>query len=105
MPTNFDNKVYEVTSKIPAGRVSTYAEIAGVLGNRAYRAIGTSLSRNPDAPEVPCHRVVKSNGEVGGFMGSKTNNRDKVELLLSEGIHIKDGKIVNFEKVLYKFVD
>ncbi len=100
--TKFDVAVYELAKMIPRGMVTTYQEIALHLGNRAYRAVGTSLSKNPFAPSVPCHRVVKSNGMVGGYGGMKESEK-KIEMLKSEGIEIENGKIKNFESRLYKF--
>ena len=58
------------------------------------------MNKNPYAPSVPCHRVVNSNGGVGQFAhGTKA----KIKLLKSEGIQVRDNKIVNFKRVLYKF--
>jgi|SRR3989338_3057735 len=102
MITQFQKKVYELCSKIPKGRVTTYKEIGKALGKdgNVYRAIGQALNKNPFAPKVPCHRVVSSNGSIGGFAhGSKAKTR----LLESEGIKIKDNKIIDFEKVLFRF--
>ena len=96
----FYKKVYETVKKIPAGRVSTYSAVAHVLDSRAYRAVGTAMNKNPFAPVVPCHRVVNVDGSVGGF-GSGTDN--KIKMLRKEGIEIKNGKIMDFDKVLFKF--
>ena len=59
----FNEKVWALTSRIPAGKVATYAQIAQHLGTRGYRAVGNALNRNPYAPAVPCHRVVGSDGK------------------------------------------
>ena len=89
--TNFQTQVYRACSKIPRGKISTYHEIARVLKNpRAARAVGNALNKNPFAPQVPCHRVIKSNGEVGGFA---SGTKKKIALLKKEGIIIKKGKI------------
>lgn len=97
---NFNEKVWELTKKIPKGKVSTYKELAHALKTRAYRAVGNALNKNPHAPIVPCHRIVLSNGSVGGFAhGSKK----KMNLLKKEGINFEKENIQNFEKVLYKF--
>ncbi|MFH1132945.1 MAG: MGMT family protein [Nanoarchaeota archaeon] len=90
MPTLFEKKVYEVTRKIPRGKVSTYAVIARAVGSNGPRAVGNALHRNPFAPKVPCHRVVRSDGAVGGFADGA---RMKEELLEDEGIRIIDGKV------------
>ena len=97
----FTEKVYELTKKIPCGCVSTYGGVAYALGSpKACRAVGNILNKNLDAPIVPCHRIVCSDGKVGGFaLGTKK----KIELLKKEGIKIKNNKIIGFEKILVKF--
>jgi methylated-DNA-[protein]-cysteine S-methyltransferase len=90
---------------IPRGKVTTYRFIAKKLKTNAYRAVGNACRNNPYAPRVPCHRVVKSDGTIGGFAGKTSGKtvQKKVELLRREGVQVKDGKIVNFEKVLFEF--
>jgi methylated-DNA-[protein]-cysteine S-methyltransferase len=84
---------------VPQGKVTTYSQLAKLIGHpNAYRAVGSAMNKNPFAPEVPCHRVVKSNGEIGGFADDL---RIKIELLKSEGVETIDGKITNFKKCLY----
>ncbi len=101
--TNFSHLVYQATKKIPKGRVSTYALLAHHLGNdRASRAVGNALNKNPYAPIVPCHRVVKSTGELGGFASGP---RDKKALLEKEGVLIKQGRVLNFAQIVYRFGD
>lgn len=97
---SFSDGVYELASKIPEGKVSTYKEIAEKLGSRAYRAVGNALNKNPYAPKVPCHRIVNSDGRIGGFA---TGSRDKIKLLEKEGVKVKEGRIIDFEKVLFRF--
>ncbi len=87
---------------IPKGKVTTYKEIARYLGTKAYRAVGVALSKNPYAPKLPCHRVVKSNGEIGGFTGDK-GVESKIELLKKEGVEVKEGRVVDFDKKLFRF--
>ena len=95
----FSKKVYGLCKKIPKGRVSTYKEIAEALNCKAHRAVGNALNKNP-YKEVPCHRIVKSSGHVGGFaLGTKK----KMEMLRKEGIKIKNNRIENFEEVLFRF--
>jgi len=96
----FFQKVWKLTEKIPAGKVSTYKIIAEKLGCKAYRAVGNALNKNPYAPIVPCHRVVKSDGSVGGFASGTLK---KIKLLKKEGIEINNKKIKNFEKFLFRF--
>ena len=86
----FSDKVYDVTKKIPKGYVSTYGEIARALGCKAYRAVGNALKNNPYAPIVPCHRVISSDGSLGGFASGP---KKKIKLLEKEGIEIKDNKL------------
>ena len=92
-------------TKIPSGKVTTYGLIAKKLDTKAYRAVGNACRNNPYAPRVPCHRVVKSDGTIGGFAG-KTKGKtvqNKIELLRREKVLVKNGKIVDFEKVLFRF--
>jgi O-6-methylguanine DNA methyltransferase len=71
MATEFSERVWKLVGKIPKGKVTTYGGIAGRLGRPgAGRAVGQALKRNPHAPIVPCHRVVKSDGGLGGYGGS-----------------------------------
>ncbi|MBU0894287.1 MAG: MGMT family protein [Nanoarchaeota archaeon] len=97
---SFSEKIYKLTSKVPKGKVTTYGELAKALNCKAYRAVGTAMNKNPNWPKVPCHRVVKSNGQVGDFASGV---KKKIKLLKKEGIEVKKGKIENFNKVLYKF--
>jgi methylated-DNA-[protein]-cysteine S-methyltransferase len=92
-----DNDVYELLLKIPAGKVSTYGDLAKALGNpSASREIGRILGRNPNPVKVPCHRIVKSSGKVGGyFYGSDR----KKELLEKEGLSFTDEIVNDFKKV------
>ena len=88
--------VYDLVSDIPPGKVVTYGQLAILLGNsRAARGIGKVLNQNPRPIIVPCHRVVCSDGHVGGYMYGKNQ---KVSLLLKEGIPIDDDRIKDFEK-------
>ncbi len=90
---------------IPRGKVTTYGLLARKLNTKAYRAVGNACRRNPYAPRVPCHRVVKSDGTVGGF-GGKTSGKSvekKIQLLRKEGVEVERGKIVNFQRVLFRF--
>lgn len=100
LKNTFTEAVYTKTALIPKGKISTYKEIARVLKNpHASRAVGNALNKNPYAPKIPCHRVIKSNGEVGGFANG-TNQ--KIAILKKEGIIINNGKI-DLRKYLYEF--
>lgn len=98
----FNERVYELCSRIPSGRISTYKLIAEKMNSKAYRAVGQALKHNPNPPTIPCHRVVASSGNLGGFSG-KLMSKKKIRLLKEENITIKNNKIVDFEKKLYKF--
>ncbi len=97
---NFAEKVYSVVRKIPKGRVSTYKDVANAINSKAYRAVGQVLRCNPYAPKVPCHRVVKSDGTIGGFFGKSSGKMThrKIAMLKKEGIEFEGNKIKNFEK-------
>ena len=97
---SFSEKCYSLLKKVPKGKVTTYNALAYALGTKAYRAVGSAMNKNPNAPKVPCHRVVKSSGEIGGFALGK---RKKIEMLEREGIKIEKGKVIDFEKRLFKF--
>jgi len=101
----FAKKVYDLCSKVPESRVTTYKIIAEKLGCGGYRAVGQALRRNPYAPQVPCHRVVLSSGRIGGFNGKMSGKemQRKVKLLKMEGVEVRDGRIIDFEKVLFRF--
>jgi methylated-DNA-[protein]-cysteine S-methyltransferase len=99
------NKVYELCKKIPKGKITTYGEIGKALNTKAYRAIGQILRCNPNAPITPCHRVISSSGSIGGFKGKISGKeiKEKISLLNKEGIQVKNNKIENFKKVLFRF--
>lgn len=94
----FNERCYLALKKVPKGKITTYKEIANILGTKAYRAVGNAMNKNPHN-NVPCHRVVKSNGEVGGFA---RGTKQKIKILKKEGIEIK-GERINIKKYLYKF--
>jgi O-6-methylguanine DNA methyltransferase len=98
--TEFKKKVLKILEKIPKGRVATYKEIAFAIGKpKAARAVGNVLNKNPNLIKCPCHRVIKSDGSVGGYARGK---KEKIKILRKEGIEIKNGKIVCFSKRLFK---
>lgn len=71
--TNFQLKVWETLLKIPMGQLSTYGTIAEQIGNaNASRAVGTAIGSNPVAFLIPCHRVIQSSGNIGGYMWGNT---------------------------------
>jgi len=102
---DFDERVWKLMETIPRGRVTTYGQIGRKLNTKAYRAVGNACRKNPYAPRVPCHRVVRSDGTVGGFGGKISGKtvEEKTRLLRKENVKVKNGKIVDFEKVLFRF--
>jgi len=90
---DFSQKVLQLTAKIPRGKVTTYSEIARTLGNpRASRAVGNALRGNACPDRIPCYRVVRSDGSLGGYSGVM-NSREKIRRLERDGIEIKKGKL------------
>jgi len=90
--------VYKLLKQVPKGKITTYKALARAVGNpNGARAVGAIMRANPYAPIVPCHRVVYSNGGLGGFNGMKRID-DKVRMLKEEGIMIKDGRIEDLRK-------
>ena len=87
---SFNERVWAMTARIPAGKVTTYAAIARALGTKGYRAVGNALNRNPYAPAVPCHRVVGSDGSLAGFAGGVAK---KQRMLAEEGIALRKGRV------------
>src|SRR3989344_3571643 len=99
-PNSFNYKIYNLLKKVPKGKVTTYKILAEAAGTKAYRTVGQAMRCNPYAPIVPCHRVVDSKGHLHGFASGL---KKKAELLRKEGIEIKNKRVANFEKVLFRF--
>ncbi len=99
MKKSFNEKCYSILRKVPKGKVTTYGEIAKSMKSKGYRAVGNAMNKNPHAPKVPCHRVINSNGLVGGFA---SGTKEKIKMLKKEGIVIINGKI-DLDKYLHKF--
>lgn len=104
---SFNEKVYALLKKVPKGKVTTYKALAEKLNTKAYRAVGQAMRHNPYAPEVPCHRVVSSDGSIGGFSGNKNLKskevRKKIRMLRKEGVKIRNSKIVDFSEIEFDF--
>ncbi len=96
------DKLIPLLYQIPKGKVTTYAILARIIGT-SPRVVGKALGKNRSS--APCHRVVKSNGEIGGFRNSHSREivKEKIRLLKNEGIKIKHDKIVNLKEYLYNF--
>jgi len=88
---SFNERVWAMTARVPRGRITTYGTLAKALGSpRAARAVGQALHRNPYAPDVPCHRVVGSDGRLTGFAGGVEKKR---RLLQAEGVAVVNGRV------------
>ena len=99
--TKFEKVVLEVLRRVPRGRVTTYGELArAVGGSGAARAVGNAMRKNPWAPRVPCHRVIKSGGGLGGYARGV---KKKAEMIKQEGVVVKNNRVVDFRKKFYRF--
>jgi methylated-DNA-[protein]-cysteine S-methyltransferase len=96
-----EKRVYKKLLSVPKGKVTTYGEIAKAVGlENGQRLIGQIMNKNPFPVVIPCHRVVKSDGKIGGYYYGQNV---KTKMLSDEGISIKNGKIQNWEKTLHRF--
>jgi len=100
--SDFAEQVWQAVRRVPRGRVTTYAWLARAVGRpKAARAVGNALNHNPNAPKTPCHRVVRSDGQIGGYAHGQAA---KARILTQEGIRIgKKNKVDNFRQICYKF--
>ena len=86
--TKFQLRVWSYLKKIPRGSVKTYAQVARAIGKPlAVRAVANAIGKNPFAPKIPCHRVIRSDGSLGGYSG-KGGIKIKRFLLKKEGIRL-----------------
>lgn len=98
---NLDKKIYKKLLEVPKGKITTYGELAKAVGMKnGQRAVGKIMNKNPYPVIVPCHRVVKSDGKVGGYAYGE---EIKSNMLQKEGIKIKNGKISDLENRIYRF--
>ena len=90
---------YDLVRQIPKGKISTYGAVAKALGDiRSARAVGRMMNQNPNADDMPCYKIVYGDGRLGGF-GLGIN--DKIRRLKQDNLFVKNGKIVDFEKVFF----
>ena len=87
---SFNQRCYELLKKVPSGKVTTYKALARALNTKTYRAVGRAMNKNPFAPHVPCHRVINSDGRLGGYAHGL---QKKITLLKNEGIEIKNDRV------------
>ena len=93
--------ILRILAEVPKGKVTTYGDLAKELARRdpkyspnASRAVGTTMKNNPCAPQVPCHRVIKSDGKIGNFRGGAEGAVEaKIGMLRDERVTVVDGKI------------
>ena len=86
--TPFQQKVWAALRTIPRGEVRTYTDIAVQIGHpSSARAVANACAKNPYAPEVPCHRVIRSDGSIGGY-SAEGGSEKKRAMLREEGVHI-----------------
>ena len=87
--TKFQLKVWNYLKKIPKGKVKSYLEVAKGIGKpKAFRAVANAVGKNPYPPLIPCHRVIRSDGSLGGYSG-KGGIKEKRRLLLKEKVNLK----------------
>ena len=97
---NLEHEVYKKLLQVPKGKVTTYSELAKAVGlKNGQRTIGRMMNKNPFPVIVPCHRVILSNGKIGGYAWGE---KIKTNMLSKEGIEIKRGKILDSNKI-YRF--
>ena len=86
--TSFQLKVWDYLRKIPRGSTRTYSQVAKGIGKPlAIRAVANAIGKNPYPPKIPCHRVIRSDGSLGGYSG-KGGIKTKKMLLKKEGINL-----------------
>lgn len=101
MVSKFEERCYLQLSTVPLGRVTTYKALAQSLDTKAYRAVGNAMNKNPYPRDlVPCHRVVNSDGRLGGYAGT---TEEKIKRLKAEGVHVNEDKIIDFKHKFYNF--
>jgi methylated-DNA-[protein]-cysteine S-methyltransferase len=97
---SFNERCYELLKQVPEGKVTTYREMAGALHTRAWRAVGSAMAKNEHLLDIPCHRVVRSDGSVGEYArGADT----KAALLIKEGVAVTNGRVKDLGRYLHRF--
>ncbi len=96
-----EEKIYRKLLEVPPGYVTTYGELAKAINlKNGQRVVGQIMKNNPFPFIVPCHRVVKSDGTVGGYA---YGTERKKHMLIKEGLEINNDKILDFKKNLFRF--
>jgi methylated-DNA-[protein]-cysteine S-methyltransferase len=98
---SLEQQVHKKLTEVPKGKVTTYGELAKAVGlKKGQRIIGQIMKKNPYPTIIPCHRVVNSDGKVGGYA---YGGDVKTNMLQKEGIKIQNGKILDWNKKFHKF--
>ena len=98
---SLEKKIYKKLLEVPEGKITTYGELAKAVGMKnGQRAVGKIMNANPYPVIIPCHRVVKSDGKVGGYYYGQNV---KINMLKKEGVKIKNDKILDWENTVYRF--
>lgn len=100
--TEFQRKVYLAVLEIPRGKTVTYKQLADKIGCKSCRAVGQALRENPFAPDVPCHRVVASDGKIGGYLGETSGEMiERKRQLLEQERNVNKVKITAIRQTVY----
>ena len=92
--TEFQKIVWNEIKRIPRGQTITYKELAAKIGRpKAYRAVANACAKNPQLIIIPCHRVIRSDRKLGGYMGAKGIERKK-KLLKKEGVKFRNNIVI-----------
>ena len=108
--STYQQAILRILAEVPKGKVTTYGDLAKELSERnpkwspnASRAVGTTMKNNPCGPQIPCHRVIKSDGDIGNFRGGEAGAiKEKISMLREEGVTVQNGK-VELKKYRYNF--
>lgn len=108
--STYQQAILRLLAEVPKGKVTTYGDLAKELARRnpkwsplAGRAVGTTMRNNPCGPQIPCHRVIKSDGTVGNFRGGAEGAvKEKIGMLRDEGVTVSSGKI-SLKEYRHKF--
>ncbi len=106
----YQQAILRILAEVPKGKVTTYGDLAKELAKRdpkwspgASRAVGTTMKNNLCGPQIPCHRVIKSDGSIGNFRGGAEGAvEEKTQMLREEGVTVLDGRI-DLEKHRHRF--
>ena len=98
---NIETKIYKKLLTVPQGKITTYKELSKSVGlENGQRLVGQIMKKNPFPVIIPCHRVIKSNGDIGGYLFGIDIKKN---MLRKEGICIIKNKIDNFKDVFFTF--